>query len=80
MNTTIMNTVSDEYIGRAFTIWASLSLLIQSVVSPLLGKGINEFGETIGFNIILGTSFIIILILILINSSKTIFYNHEKEE
>ncbi|MGS0668284.1 MFS transporter [Staphylococcus arlettae] len=80
MNTAIMNTVSDEYIGRAFTIWASLSLLIQSVVSPLLGKGINEFGETIGFNIILGTSFIIILILILINSSKTIFYNHEKEE
>lgn len=80
MNTAIMNTVSDEYIGRAFTIWSSLSLLMQSVVSPLLGKGINEFGETIGFNIILGTSFLIIVILTLINSSKTIFYNYEKEE
>ncbi|MEX6267665.1 hypothetical protein AB6F08_12335 [Staphylococcus saprophyticus] len=53
MNTAIMNSVSDEYTGRSFTIWASLSLLIQSFVSPILGKGVNELGDTIGFNIIL---------------------------
>lgn len=31
MNTAIMNTVPDRYVGRSFTIWTSVSLLLQSV-------------------------------------------------
>ncbi|WP_312573833.1 MFS transporter [Staphylococcus saprophyticus] len=78
MNTAIMNSVSDEYTGRSFTIWASLSLLIQSFVSPILGKGVNELGDTIGFNIILIVSLIMIIFLFFINRSKNISYDYIK--
>lgn len=78
MNTAIMNSVSDEYTGRSFTIWASLSLLMQSFVSPILGKGVNELGDTIGFNIILIVSLIMIIFLFFINRSKNISYDYIK--
>ncbi len=78
MNTAIMNSVSDEYTGRSFTIWASLSLLIQSFVSPILGKGVNELGDTIGFNIILIVSLIMIIFLFFINRIKNISYDYIK--
>ncbi|MGW8030629.1 MFS transporter [Staphylococcus xylosus] len=80
MNTAIMNSVSDEYIGRSFTIWASLSLLMQSFVSPILGKGVNELGDTIGFNIILIVSLIMITFLFFINRSKNISYDYIKDQ
>lgn len=80
MNTAIMNSVSDEYIGRSFTIWASLSLLMQSFVSPILGKGVNELGDTIGFNIILSVSLIMITFLFFINRSKNISYDYIKDQ
>ncbi|PTJ18117.1 MFS transporter [Staphylococcus succinus] len=75
MNTAIMNSISDEYTGRAFTIWASLSLLMQSFISPILGKGVDKLGDDVGFIIILIASLIIIILLIFINRSKEILYN-----
>ncbi|MCR1872015.1 MFS transporter [Mammaliicoccus lentus] len=79
MNTIIMNSVSDEYTGRAFTIWTSISLLMQSFISPILGKGIDKLGESIGFVIILIASLIIINLLIFINRSKEIIYNETEK-
>lgn len=79
MNTVIMNSVSDEYTGRVFTIWTSLSLLIQSFISPTLGKGVDKLGDNVGFAIILIASLIIITLLIFINRSKKIIYNATEE-
>lgn len=79
MNTAIMNTVPDRYVGRSFTIWTSVSLLLQSVISPFLGKWINEINDKFGFYIILITSLIIFIILILLNRTNQITYYYKEE-
>ncbi|MEW4384579.1 MFS transporter [Staphylococcus epidermidis] len=79
MNTAIMNTVPDRYVGRSFTIWTSVSLLLQSVISPFLGKWINEINDKFGFYIILITSLIIFIMLILLNRTNQITYYYKEE-
>ncbi|EUS67891.1 hypothetical protein O270_02811 [Staphylococcus aureus M0070] len=44
----------------------------------MLGKGVNELGDTIGFNIILIVSLIMIIFLFFINRSKNISYDYIK--
>ncbi|EOB8764532.1 hypothetical protein ACIXHE_003062, partial [Staphylococcus aureus] len=41
-------------------------------------KGVNELGDTIGFNIILIVSLIMIIFLFFINRSKNISYDYIK--
>ena len=79
MNTAIMNTVPDRYVGRSFTIWTSVSLLLQSVISPFLGEWINEINDKFGFYIILITSIIIFIILMLLNRTNQITYYYKEE-
>ncbi|MGT9685992.1 MFS transporter [Staphylococcus aureus] len=79
MNTAIMNTVSDRYVGRSFTIWTSISLLLQSFISPFLGRWINEINDKFGFFIILILSLLIFVTLLPVNKTGKIKYAHKEE-
>lgn len=79
MNTAIMNTVSDKYVGRSFTIWTSISLLLQSFIAPFLGRWINEINDKFGFYIILILSLLIFVTLLLVNKTDKIKYAHKEE-
>ncbi|HHD6857458.1 TPA: MFS transporter [Staphylococcus aureus] len=79
MNTAIMNTVSDKYVGRSFTIWTSISLLLQSLIAPFLGRWINEINDKFGFYIILILSLLIFVTLLLVNKTGKIKYAHKEE-
>lgn len=79
MNTAIMNTVSDKYVGRSFTIWTSISLLLQSFIAPFLGRCINEINDKFGFYIILILSLLIFVTLLLVNKTDKIKYAHKEE-
>lgn len=75
MNTAIMKTVADQYIGRSLTIWSSLSLLLQSVATIALGNLIIISSEKIGFVIIIIISVIIFIVLLNINKKDIIKYH-----
>ncbi|CAC8612617.1 Macrolide-efflux protein [Staphylococcus aureus] len=79
MNTAIMNTVSDKYVGRSFTIWTSISLLLQSFIAPFLGRWINEINDKFGFYIILILSLLIFVTLLIVNKTDKIKYAHKEE-
>ncbi|MDQ7166825.1 MFS transporter, partial [Staphylococcus aureus] len=77
--TAIMNTVSDKYVGRSFTIWTSISLLLQSLIAPFLVRWINEINDKFGFYIILILSLLIFVTLLLVNKTGKIKYAHKEE-
>lgn len=80
MNTAIMNTVSDKYVGCSFTIWTSISLLLQSLIAPFLGRWINEINDKFGFYIILILSLLIFVTLLLVNKTDKIKYAHKESD
>jgi len=49
MNTTIMETVSKAYMGRALSVWMAISLLLQTVFASGLGIVIDRFSAGTGF-------------------------------
>ncbi|MGP4108867.1 MFS transporter [Virgibacillus sp. L01] len=49
MNTTLMETVSKSYMGRAMSVWMAISLIIQAIASPVLGLLIDKFSSGVGF-------------------------------
>ncbi len=77
MNTAIMNTVSDKYVGRSFTIWTSISLLLQSLIAPFLGRWINEINDKFSYLYYLILSLLIFVTLLLVNKTDKIKYAHK---
>lgn len=49
MNTTLMETVSKSFMGRAMSVWMAISLIIQAIASPVLGLLIDKFSPGVGF-------------------------------
>ncbi|QQK80209.1 MFS transporter [Salicibibacter cibi] len=49
MNTVLMETVPKAFMGRAMSIWMSISLLLQAIASPSLGLLIDSYSPRIGF-------------------------------
>lgn len=49
MNTVLMETVPKAFMGRAMSIWMSISLLLQAIASPSLGLIIDSYSPRIGF-------------------------------
>ncbi|NEW06699.1 MFS transporter [Paenibacillus sp. SYP-B3998] len=49
MNTTIMETVSKSFMGRAMSVWMAISLLLQTVSAPGLGLLIDHYSPGVGF-------------------------------
>ncbi|AJS59485.1 MFS transporter [Paenibacillus sp. IHBB 10380] len=49
INTTIMETVSKSYMGRALSVWMAISLLLQTVFASGLGVLIERYSAGVGF-------------------------------
>lgn len=49
MNTTLMESVSKSYMGRAMSVWMAISLIMQAVASSGLGILIDRFSPRVGF-------------------------------
>ncbi|MBP1950783.1 MFS transporter [Virgibacillus litoralis] len=67
MNTTLMETVSKSFMGRAMSVWMAISLIIQAIASPVLGLLIDKFSPGVGFIALIGLmiiGFIIYFIVI----------------
>jgi MFS family permease len=65
MNTVLMETVPKAFMGRVMSIWMSISLLLQAIISPSLGLIIDSFSPGIGF-ICLGLLMIIGIVIHLV--------------
>jgi len=48
-NTIIMEVVPDTVLGRVMTIWNALSLLVQSLLTFVLGQIMDRYGSHLGF-------------------------------
>ncbi|MEW9677303.1 MFS transporter [Lentibacillus sp. L22] len=48
MNTILMETVPKAFMGRAMSIWMSISLLLQAIASPSLGMIIDNYSARMG--------------------------------
>ncbi|WP_338555774.1 MFS transporter [Paenibacillus sp. KS-LC4] len=49
MTTTLMETVSKSYMGRAMSVWMAISLLLQTVSASALGLLIDHYSAAAGF-------------------------------
>src|SRR5690625_1068429 len=62
MNTTLMETVSKSFMGRAMSVWMAISLVLQAVASSGLGILIDLFSPALGFICLSGLMLIGIVI------------------
>lgn len=65
MNTFLMENVPKSFMGRAMSIWMSISLLLQAIASPLMGRMIDSYSPRIGF-VCLGLIMIIGIVIHLV--------------
>ncbi|KQO04579.1 MFS transporter [Paenibacillus sp. Leaf72] len=49
MTTTLMESVSKSYMGRAMSVWMAISLLLQTVSASALGLLIDRYSAAVGF-------------------------------
>lgn len=79
MNTTIMETVSKSFMGRAMSVWITISLILQAVASSVLGILIDRLSPAIGFICLSGLMLIGFVIHRVLIKTKTIEVNKSME-
>lgn len=68
MTTTLMETVSKSYMGRATSVWMAISLLLQTVSATGLGIVIDRYSPGVGFICMSGLMFIGLALFIAMSS------------
>ncbi|MFD0587425.1 MFS transporter [Paenibacillus sp. GCM10027627] len=72
MTTTLMESVSKAYMGRATSVWMAISLLLQTVSATGLGVVIDRFSPGVGFLCMSALMFVgLILFAVLTARSRT---------
>jgi len=71
MTTTLMESVSKSYMGRATSVWMAISLLLQTLSATGLGLVIDRFSPGAGFICMSGLMFIGFVVYFLMNSKAT---------
>ncbi|MGO4182691.1 MFS transporter [Paenibacillus sp. TAF43_2] len=71
MTTTLMESVSKSYMGRATSVWMAISLLLQTLSATGLGLVIDRFSPGAGFVCMSGLMFIGFVVYFVMNSKAT---------
>lgn len=71
MTTTLMESVSKSYMGRATSVWMAISLLLQTLSATGLGLVIDRFSPGAGFICMSGLMFIGFVVYFVMNSKAT---------
>lgn len=71
MTTTLMESVSKFYMGRATSVWMAISLLLQTLSATGLGLVIDRFSPGAGFICMSGLMFIGLIVFFVMNSKAT---------
>ncbi|MGG1636627.1 MFS transporter [Paenibacillus sp. NRS-1760] len=71
MTTTLMESVSKSYMGRATSVWMAISLLLQTMSATGLGLVIDHFSPGAGFICMSGLMFIGFVVYFVMNSKAT---------
>jgi MFS family permease len=71
ITTTLMLTVSKSYMGRATSVWMSISLLLQTVSATGLGIVIDRYSPGVGFFCMSGLMFFGLVMYYVLNSKVT---------
>ncbi|WP_339209317.1 MFS transporter [Paenibacillus sp. FSL K6-3182] len=72
MTTTLMESVSKSYMGRATSVWMAISLLLQTLSATGLGLVIDHFSPGAGFICMSGLMFIGFVVYFVMNSKATL--------
>jgi MFS family permease len=71
MTTTLMESVSKSYMGRATSVWMAISLLLQTVSATGLGVVIDRYSPGVGFICMSGLMAIGFVVYYVLNSRET---------
>ncbi|MWC29616.1 MFS transporter [Paenibacillus sp. MMS18-CY102] len=70
ITTTLMESVSKSYMGRATSVWMGISLLLQTVSATGLGVVIDRFSPGLGFILMGGLMFVGLIAYYVLNSKS----------
>ncbi|MCR2806341.1 MFS transporter [Paenibacillus soyae] len=70
ITTTLMESVSKSYMGRATSVWMGISLLLQTVSATGLGVLIDRYSPGLGFILMAGLMFAGLIVYYVLNSKS----------
>lgn len=70
ITTTLMESVSKSYMGRATSVWMGISLLLQTVSATGLGVVIDRYSPGLGFILMAGLMFAGLIVYYVLNSKS----------